>query len=80
MGQSERMLWILALGQASVASPSFPDQPQRAAMMATATVRIERAQPVTAEEWSRLPTIVRRELRRVDESGKPIIIRVIEHP
>lgn len=47
---------------------------------AVATVRIHRPGRVNAEEWHRLPPAERREIRRLDKDGKPILIRVIDYP
>jgi hypothetical protein len=46
---------------------------------ATASVRIERAAPVTAQHWSQAPIASRREVERTDENGRKIIVRLIEH-
>jgi hypothetical protein len=52
------------------------------ALPARATVRIERSTSVRAEEWIKEPRegAQRRELKRTDTDGRPILIRVIEHP
>ena len=68
------MLPLLLFTEA-VARPAVrPDRP------ATALVRIERGVRATAEQWRQTPQAQRRELRRRDDLGRLIVIRVIENP
>jgi hypothetical protein len=44
----------------------------------SATVRIVRAEVVSSADWARHPQ--RREQRKIDEQGRPILLRTIELP
>jgi hypothetical protein len=67
------MFWLLFL--ADTATQSLTNEPPPA----KAVVRIERATAVSRESWSRAAPPERREIRRIDEQGRPIILRLIEH-
>jgi len=67
------MLWLLLLADL-VEQPPAPQQ-----QSAEVTVRIERASTVTEETWSRTGNYERREVHRIGEDGRPILLRLIEH-
>jgi hypothetical protein len=46
--------------------------------VARAVVRIERSAKVDPESWMQTPAAQRREVRRIDEQGRRIILRLIE--
>ena len=62
---------------AKLADQSPEPQPRPA----KALVRIERASAASEEAWSRLRAegYERREVRRVDDFGRPILLRLVEH-
>ncbi|HJR82823.1 MAG TPA: hypothetical protein VJ775_02745 [Sphingomicrobium sp.] len=64
-------LLVLAQG-AQPATVARPDQ-------ARVTLRIRQAAPASEREWRKAPPASRREIERKDESGRTIVIRVIEH-
>ena len=51
----------------------------RAERQATATVRLQRSQPVNEYEWKRAPKTSRHEVIIHDEEGRPILLRLVEH-
>ena len=67
------MLWLLLLADL-VEQPPAPRQ-----QSAKVTVRIERASTVTEETWLRTGNHERREVHRVGEDGRPVVLRLIEH-
>ena len=46
---------------------------------AKAVVRIERSIQAHADDWSRKSDVQRREVRRIDERGRPVLLRIVEH-
>lgn len=68
------MLWLLFLADLVDQSLAPPRQES-----AKVTVRIERASTVTEETWSRTGNYERREVHRVGEDGRPVVLRLIEH-
>lgn len=69
------MITLLALAE-MIAATAAPTQVRQA----TATVRIERPARVTPETWHRASTAERREVLRRDESGRAILLRLIDFP
>ena len=67
------MLWLLLLADL-VEQPPTPRQ-----QSAKVTVRIERASTVTEETWSRTDNYERREVHRIGEDGRAILLRLVEH-
>ena len=72
------MLW-LSIAAILSAAPQAGAHPAPVSAAAVATVRIERASEIRAETWSRAPANRRRDLDRTDDSGRKIVVRVIEH-
>lgn len=67
---------VLLLLLAGTAAP-----PSDRAMPVIATVRISRSVAnITEKEWDRQPPAQKREIRGVDEVGRPIVLRVIDYP
>jgi len=73
------MLSLLLLAEATSLAPAPKPLSARTTARVTASVRIERVQPVTSGEWSHLPPAARREFELVDEAGQKILVRVVEH-
>lgn len=79
--QLDRMIMLLFLAGSAAAAAQQSRTPATTAASATvsASVRLERALPVSAEQWHAMPQSSRRELQRTDEAGRKLLIRVIEH-
>jgi hypothetical protein len=69
------MLVVAALS-AIVAPPPHP----KLRSVATAIVRIERPVAAGAGQWEASPAHLRREVVRVDENGRPVLLRLVEMP
>jgi hypothetical protein len=67
------MLWLLLLVDLVDQPPAPPQQP------AQAFVRIERASAGTQMKWEQNDGDQRREVHRIDENGRRIVLRLIEH-
>ena len=67
---------MLALLLLASAAPQTPRPPAPA----KATVRIERAVEMRARDWGKPTSAQQREVRRTDEQGRPILLRLVEHP
>lgn len=67
------MLLLLILVDLVDQSPETSQPP------AQAFVRIERASMGTQAKWEQIDGGQRREVRRIDENGRPIVLRLIEH-
>jgi hypothetical protein len=67
------MILLLLLADTIDQSRAFQSPP------AKAVVRIERATTASRDSWSQRPIPERREVKRVDESGRKIVLRLIEH-
>jgi hypothetical protein len=67
------MLLLLLLADLVDQSPAPPERP------AQALVRIERSTMATHMKWTHPDGDQRREVHRIDENGKPIVLRLIEH-
>lgn len=63
---------VLILVAQTAAPPAKPQAP------ATATVRIERSIEVRSKTWIEAPSRQRREIRKADEFGRPVVLRLIE--
>ena len=61
-----------------VLAPSAPSQ--LPARQATATVRLERPAVAGPRQWREAPPSERRDVRRIDERGQAIRIRIIDFP
>jgi hypothetical protein len=74
-GDPHAMLLLLLCANLASQSPEPQQRP------AQALVRIERASTATEAAWSRSRAegYQRREVHRVDEFGRPILLRLIEH-
>lgn len=67
---------LLAALSALAAAPPEP----RATVRAQATVRIERPVAVGAVQWDSIPQGQRREVLTRDETGRPLLLRLVENP
>ena len=70
---SGTMLLLLFLAE-TVSRP-----PVQSATPASTSVRIHRSVRASEDQWNMTPPENRRELRRKDENGRMLIMRVIEH-
>jgi hypothetical protein len=69
------VLLLVALAAQAVLAPPLP----KAAVQASATVRIERPSAVSARQWELQPESAKRELRVRDEQGRPVLLRLVEN-
>jgi hypothetical protein len=67
------LLALLVLAQGAQPAPA-PSMAQ-----AKVTLRIQRAARASENDWREAPPASRRESERKDETGRTIVIRVIEH-
>jgi len=67
------MLLLAAFAAAAAPPPKVSEQ-------ARATVRVEKPVRANSREWEKLPASSRRETIVRDESGNPLLLRLVELP
>lgn len=51
----------------------------KAEVRTSASIRIERPATASREQWEKTPKSLRRETIIVDEQGRPLLVRIIDH-
>ena len=62
-----------------IVSAALPPQAPRVAVQARATIRIERPATGSEKQWKNVPDASRRETIIKNESGDPVLLRIVEY-